>query len=265
MSNSSTLPSTFYSEDGYTGTFGGYRRLVNEYGLHDFLKQTEFDTIVEEKMNEINKYVYDQKNAQLILDVREIMKIIDKGLTEATQHSDQIQRLRDIWTSGGEDGGDHLDAAIKRYEELRKQILGEKSKEYYLINEQTRVLEDGIQRMMNDSTTNNKKNYYQLEQNKNIAYIYKLMFWFYYLFVLVFILVLFVLSKSFFVTKIVLSLLFVVFPFLILPLEYVVVFVFYYLYSFVMATPFRTSNLPMTMPTHSFEYVPTNVLDFKNF
>ena len=160
---------------------------------------------------------------------------------------------------------DMLDIVVQRNEELKKQIVDEKERNYHLINEQNLSLEDGIKRMMKESTTDNKQNYYQLEQNKNIHYIYKLMFWFYYLFVLVFILFFFVLSKTFFLTKIIISLLFISFPFLILPLEYLTVFVFYYLYSFVMAVPFKTADLPIAMPTHTFEYIPANVFDFKNF
>lgn len=159
----------------------------------------------------------------------------------------------------------NIDMVVRRNEELKGQILDEKKQNYFLINEQNLSLEDGIKRMMNESTTDNKQNYYQLEQNKNIHYIYKLMFWFYYLFVLIFILVFFILSKTFLLTKILISALFIVFPFLILPIEYVCVFVFYYLYSFIMTIPFRTSDLPISMPTHSFEYIPANVLDFNNF
>lgn len=160
---------------------------------------------------------------------------------------------------------DMLDVVVQRNDELKRQILDEKSQNYQLINEQNLSLEDGIKRMMKETHTENKQSYYQLEQNQNIHYVYKLMFWFYYLFVLIFILVFFVLSKTFFLTKVIISLLFIVFPFLILPLEYLTVFVFYYIYSFVVAIPFRTSDLPISMPTHSFEYIPSNVLDFKNF
>lgn len=160
---------------------------------------------------------------------------------------------------------DNLDVVVQRNEELKRQMVDEKAQNYHLINEQNLSLEDGIRRMLSQSSTDNKQNYYQLEQNKNIHYIYKLLFWFYYLFVLIFILVFSIMSKTFLVAKIIISALFIVFPFLILPLEYLAVFVFYYVYSFVMATPFKTSDLPISMPTHSFEYVPDNVLDFTNF
>lgn len=160
---------------------------------------------------------------------------------------------------------DDLDLAVLRNQELKEQIVNEKEKHYNLINEQNLSLEDGIKQMMKDSTTDNKKNFYQLEQNKNIHYIYKLMFWFYYLFALVFILVFLILYKAPTVTKIIIPVLFIIFPFIILPLEYAVIFVFYYIYSFIMAVPFRSSDLPISMPTHFFEYIPSNVLDFKNF
>ena len=158
-----------------------------------------------------------------------------------------------------------FDLTVKQNADLKQQIVDDKYQNYFLINEQNLTLEEGIQRMMKESTTDNKQNYYQLEQNKNIHYVYKLFFWFYYLFVLVFILVFFILSKAPILHKALIALLFVLFPFLILPLEYAAVFVYYYLRSFVMATPFRTADLPISMPNHFFEYIPADVLDFKHF
>ena len=160
---------------------------------------------------------------------------------------------------------DKLDTAVLKNQELKLQMVNQKAEYYHLINEQNLSLEDGIKRMMKESTTDNKKNYYQLEQNKNIHYIYKLMFWFYYLFALVFILFFLILYKAPVVTKVIIPVLFIIFPFIILPFEYTIVFVFYYIYSFIMAIPFRSTDLPISMPSHFFEYIPSNVLDFKNF
>jgi len=157
------------------------------------------------------------------------------------------------------------DVVVQRNEELKRQILDEKAKNYDLINKQNISLEDGIKRITMDSTINNRERYYQLEQNKNIHFIYKLMFWFYFLFVFIFILIFFVMYKAFFITKIIILLLFVAYPFLILPLEYLAVFVYYYIHSFIMAVPFKSAELPISMPSHAFEYIPADVLNFKNF
>ena len=229
----------------------------NINGVQAFLTENGVDIDIQQKMTEIDHYLATHNNN---VNVNEVLQIINRGITDLSKNTVLMDRLRSIWTETGD-----IDLVVQRNEELKRQILAEKAQNYFLINQQNLSLEDGIKRMMKESTTDNKQNYYQLEQNKNIHYIYKLMFWFYYLFVLVFILVFFILSKTFFVTKVIVSALFIVFPFLILPLEYIAVFVYYYLYSFVMAVPFKTAELPISMPTHTFEYIPANVLDFKNF
>lgn len=129
---------------------------------------------------------------------------------------------------------------------LQHEILNNKKRTFELILAQTENIQKTIKTLEIENKTENKSNSYQLEQNKKARKIYKIIFWVYFVVLFVFLMVVFLKSfdgniSSLFFACIILVFT-VVYPFAIVYIEYILVFVYYYCVSLVFGVPFTVTK-----------------------
>lgn len=179
--------------------------------------------------------------------------------------TEDISTLKSTWQSKYDKMKDDLtgslnleiglyNAQVAQNGVLQQEIVNNKKRSYQLIVAQTDEILRAVQTLRDGNFTEHKSNEYQLQQNIQIQYSHKILFWVYFavafLFMLILVLQYSTLSWVLILVGIVVA---VVYPFLILFIEYGLSFLYYYLGALVYGTPFIFNKLP---PTSSVFYTP---------
>jgi len=141
---------------------------------------------------------------------------------------------------------------------LLKAISGNQSQFYEIIGKQTNTIHQNIQQIQQNKINEVTLNKYQLEQNQQIQYIHKILFWIYFVVAFIFLIVFFATKLasfdfwSLFIWSM-LSIVVIIYPFVILFIEYGFVFSFYYVVALMLGKPFVMNKLP---PTNSIFFTP---------
>lgn len=146
------------------------------------------------------------------------------------------------------------DQQVQLNEKLQQEIVNNKKRTFHLIVAQTESIKTVIESLEKGNKTEYKNNNYQLEQNKQIQQLHKILFWIYFVAVFIFIaIVLLVSPMSSWIFSIFIIVGVIVYPFIIIFIEYAFAFLYYYCSALIFGHPFVMNKLP---PTHSVFFTP---------
>lgn len=146
------------------------------------------------------------------------------------------------------------EAEITENKQLQTDLVNVQRQSYNTVVAQTETIKKTMEKIRQENITKQTGNTYQLETNQQIQSIHKILFWVYFATEFIFLALLFmVLGFQNIMLFIVILVVATVYPFLIIFVEYIFVFIFSYFKAIVLGQPFVFNKLP---PTNSVFFTP---------
>lgn len=110
-----------------------------------------------------------------------------------------------------------------------------------LMNKQNQNLLYALQKVKDKYSTDDQKNYFEMEKIKSVTYVFNVFFVIYYILAFITLYFLYKTTKYKLLTKVIIVVLLAVYPFIISTIEYFIFDIAYFLYAMVFAIPYKSA------------------------